>query len=284
VSTHLAAAAVPMHPMITGRRINGVVVGSFAQALIIATDDRGRPGIVSLLSGDATGVPNGVRLVDNPPWREHRPGEPVEVGLGLIRVGDLRVRVVRWWDCRVRPIRPGSTGVHDVGSAAELAARGVPEQAIRTLERALAADRAGDHSCGQGALEAAVDALVGLGSGLTPGGDDLLAGLLTALHACGRTDIARRVAVRALDQVTDRTTLLSADLLRLAARGFACLEALAVLKAIHSPEGARLDQAIHRLLSIGHSSGADLATGLAIGLRHDLSPQEVRIGPGQEFA
>ena len=37
-----------------------------------------------------------------------------------------------------------------------------------------------------------------------------------------------------------------------------------VLRAVHT--GRQVPAALHRLLSIGHTSGADLATGLAMGL------------------
>jgi len=112
----------------------------------------------------------------------------------------------------------------------------------------------------------------------------VLAGLLTGLHAAGRPDVAGRIAGRALHRIDERTTLLSADLLRLAAAGQACLEVLALVRAIHRPPtangapgrrgaGPTVTAAINRLLSIGHTSGADLATGLAIGLM---------LGPGRD--
>jgi hypothetical protein len=110
--------------------------------------------------------------------------------------------------------------------------------------------------------------MVGLGKGLTPGGDDVLAGLLVGLHAMGHLELARSISGRALDAVVDRTTLLSADLLRLAADGHACIEALALLRAVHT--GHQVPTALDRLLSIGHTSGADLATGLAMGLEIGL--------------
>ena len=122
-------------------------------------------------------------------------------------------------------------------------------------------------------LGAAVRQLVGRGLGLTPGGDDVIAGALCGLHATGATGRARALATAALDDVTDRTTLLSADLLRLAADGDACLEILGVLRAARQPRDvlrpnqSALVVAIDRLLRVGHTSGADLATGLAIGLR-----------------
>ena len=63
-----------------------------------------------------------------------------------------------------------------------------------------------------------------------------------------------------------QTTTLSADLLRLARDGHACLESLGLLAALHRPD-IPVTGPIHRFLSIGHTSGADLATGLALGLR-----------------
>ena len=101
----------------------------------------------------------------------------------------------------------------------------------------------------------------------------MIAGALCGLHAAGATAVARRLAAAALADVTERTALLSADLLRLAAAGDACLEVLGVLRAAHRPRDvlqpsrSALTVGIDRLLRVGHTSGADLATGLASGLR-----------------
>jgi hypothetical protein len=150
---------------------------------------------------------------------------------------------------------PGEAEVLALTSAAAASERGVPLSAITALEQGLLA---GDAS-------PAIRALVGLGDGLTPGGDDVLAGLLTGLLATGECpDLAAAVGKFAQDRVLDRTPVLSAELLRLAAAGHACVEALGVLRAVHS--GHQLPGALHRLLSIGHTSGADLATGLGMGL------------------
>ncbi len=172
-------------------------------------------------------------------------------------------------------IDPDAQGIAAVAAAAGERERGVPPEAISRLQIALSRCAASDRSDHD--LGGAVDGLIGLGRGLTPGGDDVLAGLLVGLRAGGRTDTAARIAGRALVRVTERTTLLSADLLRLAAAGEACLEVLAVLRAIHRPPsvqaapgagvaGPPVTSAINRILSIGHTSGADLATGLALGL------------------
>ena len=106
----------------------------------------------------------------------------------------------------------------------------------------------------------------------------MIAGALCGLHAAGATGLVSAVAAAALTDVTDRTTLLSADLLRLAADGDACVEVLGVLRAAHHARDrlrlgdcalgdCALGGALDRLLAVGHASGADLATGLAVGLR-----------------
>jgi hypothetical protein len=163
--------------------------------------------------------------------------------------------VVRWWECRVPLIRPGPAARLALGSAVNGSVRGISSGPVDNLRRALGGDR--NHL----EIGAAVDGLVGLGQGLTPGGDDVIAGALCGLHASGRSELVKTIGGR-VGVIRDRTTMLSADLLRLAAEGFACLELLAFLKA---PE-AKVEGCINRLLSIGHTSGADLAAGLVIGL------------------
>jgi len=240
--------------------------------------------VVSLLARGAAAVPNGVRL-SGAETDLHRVqvGAPVLVGAGWVRAGSFEVRVVRSWNSRVPVIDPEMGGLAALVGASGAAERGVPQQAINRLEGALQPSVGADRHN----LEGAVQGLVGLGRGLTPGGDDLLAGVLTGLHAVGRADAAATIGGLTLPRITERTTLLSADLLRLAAAEHACLEALALLRAMHRPGSAHaamvsgdarppvmgpggagppVTAAIDRLLSIGHTSGADLATGLAIGL------------------
>jgi hypothetical protein len=258
-----------------GPALDGTVLGVFSRAVVVGVRTESGPRVVSLLAREAASVPNGVRPTCTSAFPALRAGGPARIGGGHIRIGGLDVHVVRSWSTRVRVIDPETTSVVALATAANSERRGVPLPSINRLRVALnppAGAGRGDHD-----LTEAVDGLVGLGRGLTPGGDDVLAGVLTGLHAVGRVETAAAIGDRALRLVTERTTLLSADLLGLAAAGEACLEALAVLRAIHRPwsanavprpggAGARATEAINRLLSIGHTSGADLATGLAIGL------------------
>ena len=253
--THLAAASSAVRGLITGPSLDGALLGTFSQALIIGTDAGDGPRVLSLLSPMAARVPNGVLLPEISGFDSLPAGEPVSIGAGHITVGGLHVQVVRWWDCRVPPTGPSPAATRALRSAVEGSVRGLPCGPIDDLRRAL-------NSQGEAVqITAAVDGLVGLGQGLTPGGDDVLAGVMTGLHATGRTDLAGVIRGR-VEELRDRTTQLSADLLRLAGDGFGCLEIVGFLQASE----AQAARSIQRLLSIGHTSGADLATGLVIGL------------------
>ena len=111
---------------------------------------------------------------------------------------------------------------------------------------------------------AAVPYLLGRGDGVTPVGDDVLAGWLVTRHAegAGGGPVATAIA-----QSRDRTTTLSATLLDRAAAGEAVppLRRLLVCLAAGEPPHrvrARLDE----LLAVGHSSGAGLALGVTLAL------------------
>jgi len=286
----IAAAARAALPLLNGPVHEGAVLGAFTRAVIVSVPTPDGPRVLSLLARNAAGVPNGLRVTGADAWilAQQTPGDAVFVGAGRILLGGAEVLVVRSWPCRVRQLTVGPPGIEAasdmiLGRAASQEA-GVPVQLVAGLVSALhsALEPAVEPAAGSAGvadpLRAAVRRLVGRGLGLTPGGDDVIAGALCGLHATGATAGARLLAAAALEnvaleKVTERTTLLSADLLRLAAQGDACLEVLGVLSAAHGsrdvlrPNTFVLSVAIDRLLSVGHTSGADLATGLAIGLR-----------------
>ncbi len=102
--------------------------------------------------------------------------------------------------------------------------------------------------------------LVGRGEGLTPHGDDVLAGALVAAHAVADPRLpawarATREALR-----SRRTTAVSHALLVHALDGFAVPELAAHVEAVCAGEPER---SLPRLLTVGHSSGAALAAGVA---------------------
>jgi hypothetical protein len=101
---------------------------------------------------------------------------------------------------------------------------------------------------------AAVAGLLGRGPGLTPAGDDVLAGFLLGARAFGLDGAQTRAAIAVM--AAGRTTELSAALLWHAARGDCIPEVAAVLA---DPSGSALAE----LLRVGHTSGAALAIGLS---------------------
>lgn len=105
---------------------------------------------------------------------------------------------------------------------------------------------------------AAASALIGLGPGLTPAGDDFVGGALIALHARGRRDAAARIGRWALALAERRTGRISRAHLACAARGEGH-EALHALLAARDPDAAVA--AMDALDRVGHSSGWDAAAG-----------------------
>jgi hypothetical protein len=117
------------------------------------------------------------------------------------------------------------------------------------------------------AAAAAAGRLVGRGPGLTPEGDDLLAGLAMALAAAGRGGAGGGELLDAVvpADAAARTTALGATLLRLAGAGLAPEPAGRLLDL--GPAGERgWAAALRRLRRVGHSSGLAWAAGIAAGL------------------
>ncbi len=101
--------------------------------------------------------------------------------------------------------------------------------------------------------------LAGLGGGLTPSGDDFLAGLmLWAWLAHPDPDGFCRAVV---DTAAELTTTLSAALLRAAARGECSAPWHALLAGLADEDDAALTAAAESVLSHGATSGADALTG-----------------------
>lgn len=129
--------------------------------------------------------------------------------------------------------------------------RPCPEEALHVVAAAGL-----DLPAGGRLTPAHVDRLLGRGPGLTPLGDDVLAGWLAVRVAAGRPDVAVAGAVKQRRAVT---TLLSATLLDCALHG----EALPQLTDwLVSPT----DATTAALLGVGATSGAGLLAGAALAL------------------
>jgi hypothetical protein len=128
-------------------------------------------------------------------------------------------------------------------------------------------------ACARDAADAAADAalaLLGLGPGLTPSGDDLVGGAFfarAALAVAGRPDSAawKTAAARVRDAAREATNPISAALLSdlLDGHGWSALHDL--VGALASGDDSSAVIAARRLTRLGHSSGWDLLSGFAAG-------------------
>ncbi|MGP8304298.1 DUF2877 domain-containing protein [Streptomyces inhibens] len=272
----------------------------FPSAVYLAAADG---TVLALVTSDAVRLPNAVVLTTersgSPLTCFVREGDSAVCGAGALRVGTLGVHIARWWTPR-RPRPPRDRAALRAGTAGLAAAfRRAADQrpGLPVSGRAALACLARSTADGNRAAAAAAAArLVGLGPGLTPSGDDVLSGFLLALRhlagpagPAGRAHEARtatpadegdeaddaawlgaRIEVLAAHGTTD----LSAALLGHAARGDGCAEAVELLDAV---AGNRpLGPALTRLLTVGHTSGADLGLGVLAGARAVLDRRQSR--------
>lgn len=157
---------------------------------------------------------------------------------------------------RRRRDRPDSP--FDQALTAEVAARGAK------LVQALAA---GD----VGAAATHARSLIGLGHGLTPSGDDFLLGLFTLFSVPGSPVRHWQPLARMLAREAYRATnLISSSALRLAAEGRVRESIGALVAALFSGDEVSVTVSLDRVLAIGSSSGADIASGLLAGCQLSL--------------
>ena len=114
--------------------------------------------------------------------------------------------------------------------------------------------------------------LIGLGPGLTPAGDDVIGGMLGALHAAGCATTAGQLSKWALPLARDATNRISFAHLACAAEG-ECGEAVndAIVALI---AGEAVD--LSRIGAIGHTSGWDALAGAALALQALCPPRMVQ--------
>ncbi len=118
-------------------------------------------------------------------------------------------------------------------------------------------------------LEGGLEAFYGLGSGLTPSGDDLILGMVLALNRCRAWIPDEASLTRVNEQVIRaaraKTTSLSANLIEYATLGQADERLVAALDEILT--GNRpVEQCAKDLCSWGSTSGADALVGMALAI------------------
>jgi hypothetical protein len=114
-----------------------------------------------------------------------------------------------------------------------------------------------------------VKALVGLGEGLTPSGDDFLVGLLAVLHVTGFLPCSAASPVREqfCECVRLGTSQLSGEFLRCAFEGHFAEPLVMLVRALCVPATDAWPAHATTLAAVGHSSGVDAMVGIALGCR-----------------
>lgn len=230
------------------------------------------PSAVRLPNSFVTDVlpgPNEARLNTERGALQHRTGR-ASTGGGVGTIGDGVLtgpsgtwRVARWW-LPPRPCGLCPPPIDVVREATALVGR------IRTADAPLRVDSP-SRWCGVPTLSPSYDGLVpaeliGTGPGLTPAGDDLVAGALVTAYATADPRLAgwRRRVSELL--TTGRTTAVSRTMLHSALDGYATTELADYVRVVcdGGPRGTvnDLEQATKNLLAVGHSSGAALVTGV----------------------
>ena len=277
------AASTRTRRLIAGPHRQGRVLGVFPTAVYVGFGAEAGSHLGDLLAvetADGLRLPRAATLAatsSERPLQAVRTGDDAHVGAGRLDVGPLAVDVVRWWSPR-RP-RTVTTLPYD-GARLDAVSRLLPAlpaelgDRLGSLTRALESGRAAG-------VRSAVTALLGLGAGLTPEGDDVLAGVLVTLAAApGTRPLARRLGAVVTSTAATRTTTLSAALLRDAADGFAVPALVDLVDALHAIDDQggttthrTLDDVVVRLLAVGHTSGAALAHGAVAAARlHAATP------------
>jgi uncharacterized protein DUF2877 len=239
-----AAASLAVRGLLDGEPRAGRVVAVFPRAVYAEVAGR----LVSVETADALRLPCAVVLADSAhdrPLACVHPRDPVRAGGRRLQLGDLTLDIVRWW----APAKPRGAVPGD--------ARGATRRTAGRWDRL-------------------VLGLLGLGPGLTPAGDDLLAGLLAGL--AGRPDLRGPLADAVDRHAAARTTWLSAELLRLAADGLVAPAVAAVADALAGHGGAdAVAKTLPALLAVGHTSGPALARGLLLAAETSLAhPSDAR--------
>ena len=106
--------------------------------------------------------------------------------------------------------------------------------------------------------------LIGLGSGLTPSGDDFLGGFLIGLHAIDERGAARQLWKAIQADARGATNPISWAFLSAAARGLGSASLHATIAAVMS--GTDPADPLARLARLGHSSGWDALVGAVTAL------------------
>jgi hypothetical protein len=260
------------HALDVDRACAGVVHSVFSRAVNLEIAGE----MWTLLASDCADLPFGIRT----PVRSFeafaiREGHCVHARAGFLGVGRPDRRIVV--DCRAAPRwAPSPPSAVLPGFAARLARlwRAATPRAW-CGSRAMARAAARSTLSRARPLEGALAGIVGCGPGLTPAGDDVLAGILAVVSSplAGEAGAEAHQAMRrAVERLAPRTTALSGHMLRQAARGLLGQMPLDLVGALAGGSADALDYAIRSIAATGATSGADVSMGVCEAAQAFLRP------------
>jgi hypothetical protein len=259
--------ARPLLEDLTAQPFSGQVLGRFRRACNLI-DDRKR--VVALLLPDVGRGPFAIAIDGSPGiFDSLSPGQPARANRQAVIIGRWTVllRQAAVWEPRlVRPLRQLNTDliidllepyahwpnfVEDTSTASRMA-QAARQRVAQFLEVITEPDR-------ESALMAVVERLAGLGSGLTPAGDDYLLGAMAALWLAGRPTFVPLIARTAWP----KTNALSGAFLQAAARGEFMEPWHALARSWQAEDKAALAAAVQWIADFGASSGRDALAGFS---------------------
>jgi Protein of unknown function (DUF2877) len=270
---HARRRAAPTRALLTGvaaARVlatggDGVAVAWFPKATYVRM-----PGGLMALTAP-TALPGPLHVVLDTPLAARPGAGVVRSGTGLL-VGDALVALHGarpWVGLLPGPVEMRRSAALVVEAASWAAAHSalLAHPYREPARRALELLRAGD-------VVGTVGLLCGLGPGLTPAGDDAVAGMLLAMRALGGAGSQAQLqsALRAA-----RTTALSLAVLECAAAGQSIAPVHQLLEAAARQDRVAAVAAAGALAEVGASSGADLCFGLLAALSAATDPQTVQV-------
>lgn len=256
------AAPVWVGERLAGPSHEGTVVHSGVDAVYV--DSGG--DVIGIVSRHATPVPCAITTRADSVGAllsGHRPsvGDRVRIGDGSVALGGHRVRVTRYVDFAMPAI--------DRARAPQMLARllAVTEDGVTDDQQPAGPDLDAATVALLGRRPAAaLDRVLGRGSGLTPFGDDVVCGLLATLLAV-EDPCAPQLRRESRALAPGRTTSLSATLLHRAGEGDVLPAFAQVVTALlHRPTD--LEARVAQLRAVGHTSGAGMLLGLRLALDH----------------
>jgi hypothetical protein len=254
--------------------------------------------LLTLVAPNEADLPQGIRLETPADFSfvGIQVGEHVTCRTGLLRLKSLLLTIdlhqARLWKCdlpalkteltdpavesawkavwqalnRRQSIAEAEIFADDLLGSGRIPHMSVPQKAAEAMQALLQSTRKFDLTAASAARE-----LIGLGSGLTPAGDDLLAGYLAGLWCLTDGKPERREFVsglgRKIVRLSRRTNDISRTYLYHAARGQVSSRLAALAEAISRGESGELLLAVaENAMRVGHTSGMDAVTGLLLGM------------------